>query len=204
MNLRNIRNRSLWIALLAVTAAVANAQTSANASGAAAELGADAGAQSAADFIKTYAQTDGAFLAAGLVKATYNADDLSTILQYPTDSLVVVSLTGAQLRQAFERSVSLFPQPNSSFLQLSGFEVTFSKSASANSRITSITTNGAKIVDSKTYTVAMPSSLGRGGLGFFKIWDRNKITKTFEGVTLEDVLKGKKFAETPARWIAGS
>ncbi|RYG39382.1 hypothetical protein EON81_01220 [bacterium] len=156
--------------------------------------------QAAADALRAAAGTDAAFIAAGLVKEG-SKDDLSTILQYPTDEVVVVTLTGAQVKQALERSLSFYPQPNGSFLQLSGFEVVFSKSASK-SRIVSITASGARLDESKNYTVAMPANLGRGGLGYFRIWDKSKITKTLPGATLESVLKGKKYVETSPRWVA--
>ena len=160
--------------------------------------------QAAADVLRQFAGTDLAFLAAGLVKTEYKKDDLATLLQYPTDEIVIVKLTGSQIKQALERSLSLFPQPNTSFLQLSGVEVTFLKNPPSGSRVQSVTVDGSKIEDSKAYTVAMPSSLGRGGLGYFKIWDKAKITKTFEKETIEGVLKGKKFAETTPRWVAQS
>ncbi|MCB8932140.1 MAG: 5'-nucleotidase C-terminal domain-containing protein [Fimbriimonadaceae bacterium] len=160
--------------------------------------------QAAADLLRDATGADGAFLAAGLVKDTFQQDNLASLLQYPTDQVVLVQLTGAQIRQAFERTLSLYPLPNTSFLQISGFEVEFSKTADAGSRVTSVTASGSKLEDEKTYSVAMPSSLGRGGLGYFKIWDKSKITKTFENMTVESVLKGKRYVETEPRWVGSS
>ena len=159
--------------------------------------------QAAADLLREAAGADGAFLAAGLVKEAYQANDLSSILQYPTDELVTVGLKGSQIKQAFERAVSLYPEQNTSFLQISGFEATFSKGAAPGQRILSITAGGARLDESRTYMVAMPNTLGRGGLGYFKIWDKSKIVKT-HGQTVEDVLKGKKYVETAPRWSAQS
>ena len=163
--------------------------------------GAHLPSQAAADILRDVASTDGAFLAAGLVRESYQAENLASLLQYPTDELVVVSLTGSQIRQAFERTLSLYPLPNTSFLQISGFEVQFSKGAESGRRVTNVTASGAKLDDDKTYTVAMPSSLGRGGLGYFKIWDKSKITKTLDGVTIESALKGKRFTDSSPRWV---
>lgn len=157
--------------------------------------------QIAADALREFANADGAFLAAGLVKDNYRADNLATLLQYPTDEIVLVSLRGSQIRQAFERSVSLHPQPNTSFLQISGFEVTFQKGAPPGQRIVSVTANGAKLDDERTYLIAMPNTLGRGGLGYFKIWDKSKIVKTFDR-KMEDVLKGKRAGESAPRWVS--
>ncbi len=166
------------------------------------EKGAHLPSQAAADVLRDFAGADMAFIAAGLVKQLgYRPDDLSTLIQYPTDEVVIVELTGAAIRSALERSVSLFPQGSASFLQISGLEVTFRRGAAPDSRIVSVLFNSKALDESKTYKVAMPSSLGRGGLGYFKIWNKTKIAKTFTE-TVEDVLKGKKYVETAARWTA--
>ncbi len=164
------------------------------------EKGAWAPGQAAADALKTYASTDGAFLAAGLLKPGYQKSaDLSTMLLYPDDQVLVLALTGAQIRQAFERSVSLYPQPNASFLQISGFNVTFNKNGAVGKRIVNVTVNGSPLNDGQTYMIAMPSSLGHGGLGYFRIWDNSDIKKTLPG-TIEAALKGKPFVTSQPRW----
>lgn len=167
------------------------------------ETGADKASQAAADVLREFAGTDGAFLAAGLVKSNYQKDnDLATLIQFPTDELVVVTLSGSQVKQAFERSLSLYPLGNTSFLQISGFEVTFSKEATSGQRVAQVRCNGQALDESKNYQIAMPSSLGRGGLGYFKIWDKTKITKTFEKATIESILKGKRYVESSPRWVS--
>lgn len=165
------------------------------------ESGAHGPSQSAADYLRDYTGADGAFLAAGLVKEFVQKDNLATLLQYKTDQVMILSLTGAQVKAAFERSLAFYPSANSSFLQISGFEVTFNKTAAVNSRVISVTAAGTKLEEAKTYRVAMPSSLGRGALGYFKVWDKTSITKTYDDVTIEDVLKGKRLTETSPRWI---
>lgn len=158
-------------------------------------------AQVAADILREAAATDGAFLAAGLIKPSFNREDLATLMQYPDDEVVVVGLKGSEIKQAFERSVSLYPQVNASFLQISGFEVTFDPSGLTGQRIKSVTASGAKLEDGKEYRIAMPSSLGRGGFGYFKIWDKAKIVSTLP-LTVEKALKGKRAVESRPRWIA--
>jgi 2',3'-cyclic-nucleotide 2'-phosphodiesterase (5'-nucleotidase family) len=188
----------LTIAILGITlGAYAQGAPVASASGSSSDLG----AQAAADVIRGVAGSDFAFLASGLLKSTYSKDDLSTILEFPTDEIVVMSLTGAEVRQAMERSVQLYPQSNTSFLQVSGLDVSFKKNGLPNERVTGITTSGGPIQDGKTYTVAMPGNLARGGLGYFKIWNKNKISKSL-GTTLEQALKGKKFIDSSPRWSA--
>ncbi|MEA2553469.1 MAG: hypothetical protein QOJ65_1645 [Fimbriimonadaceae bacterium] len=166
------------------------------------ELGAYGPAQAAADVLRSSAHTDGAFIAAGLLKATTQRDNLAALFEFSSDEIVVVKLTGSQLKQAFERSLSVHPMPNSSFLQLSGFEVTFNGSAPIGQRVKSATASGAPIENSRTYTVAMPARLGRGGFGYFKIWDKADITQTLSGATVDSVLRGKPATDTSPRWSA--
>lgn len=158
--------------------------------------------QAAADILRDAASADGAFLAAGLVKDQFQNDNLASLLQYPDDEIVVVALKGAQIRQAFERSISLYPQQNTSFLQISGFEVNFDPNAEPNQRIKKISAMGSALDENKTYNIAMPASLGRGGLGYFKIWDKTKIVNTLPNLTVEKALAGKRATETRPRWIA--
>lgn len=159
--------------------------------------------QVAADFLKEAAGSDAAFVASGMVRSNFQRDDLSSLIQFPDDEIVIVLLKGSELRQAFERSVSLYPQANASFLQISGFEITFAPDAPVGQRIKSIAVNNSRLDEAKEYSIAMPSSLGRGGYGYFRIWDRTKITKTLD-VTVGKVLAGKKVAESKPRWIVQS
>lgn len=167
------------------------------------EVEAFAPAQVAADLLKEKSGADGAFIAAGMVDAKKHlADDLSKMLVYPNETIVVVSLTGAQIKQAFERSLSLYPQPNWGFLQISGFEVTFSPEAPTNQRIRSVAVGTTKLDESKTYNIAMPVGLARGGYGYFKIWNETKIVSTVPDTTVERVLAGKRSADSKPRWVA--
>lgn len=164
------------------------------------ENGPNLPAQAAADALREYTGADGAFLAAGQLKGASARDSLSSLLAFPTDAIVVVSLTGAQVRQAFERSVSLYPQASPFFLQISGFEVVFHKNPSASPRVASILANATKLDDGKKYTIAMSSSLARGAYGYFKVWDRTAISRSFDNITLETVLKGRAYTDTKPRY----
>ena len=168
------------------------------------EIGAYSPGQCAADALRDADHTDGAFIAAGLLKTSMQKDNLAALFEFSSDEVVVVRLTGAQLKQAFERSLSVYPMPNSSFLQISGFEVTFDGSAPIGQRVKSATAMGAPIDSGRTYTVAMPARLGRGGFGYFKIWDKADITQTIPGATVESMLKGKPVTDTSPRWVASS
>lgn len=167
------------------------------------ELGAYGPGQAVADALRDAAHSDGGFVAAGLLKASTQKDNLAAFVQFPTDEIMVVKLSGAQLKQAFERALSVHPLPNTSFLQISGFEVSFNGSAPIGGRVKSVTAFGSPIDNARTYTVAMPAMLGRGGFGYFKIWDKANITQTLPGATLESVLRGKSAADSSPRWLSG-
>ncbi len=156
--------------------------------------------QAAADVLREAAGAEIAFLPAGMIKDAGSSDDLASLLKYPNDTLSVVELRGEQIRLALEKSVALYPSAYDSFLQLSNLEVTFRKDGAPENRVVSIIFNGAKIESNRAYSVAMPSTLARGGLGYFRIWDKKQIKKTIEGVSLEDVLKGKRATESPSRY----
>ncbi len=159
-------------------------------------------AQTAADYIRSAARSDIAFLPAGVLKPAFKAGDLSGLLLFPTDDVSVVELTGATIKQALERSIALYPSPNPGFLQVSGLVVTFSKGADASKRILSATIAGADLDLARKYRVAMPGSLARGGLGYFTIWDKDQKVENLPNQNLESVLKGKSGTDPQPRWKA--
>lgn len=155
--------------------------------------------QAIADEIKQFAGTDIAWIPAGMLNEE-GKGDLTTYLKFGTDEIAIVNLTGKQIRLALERSVSLYPSANPSFLQISGLEVSFSKSANPDERIRTVLVDGNALNLENKYQVAMPSTLARGGLGFFTIWDKKAIERTVEKSALEVILKGKTGSVRTARW----
>lgn len=157
-------------------------------------------AQAAADLVRDAAGADVAFLPAGIMYRDFIGDDLGKLVKYPTETIHVSKLTGAQIKQALNRSISLYPSPNSGFLQVSGLEVTFDPRKPAGERVVSVSVGGRALDDRADYNVAMPISLARGGYGYFNVWDKTAIVKNFETVTLESVLKGKRPESSAPRW----
>jgi len=157
-------------------------------------------AQAAADAIRDLAGADGAFIAAGLLKEGALKGDLAAIFQFPTDRIVVVELTGKEILEALERSVSSYPSSSKSFLQVSGFVVTFSASAPPERRVLEVLVDGRKLDPGATYQIAMPESLARGALGYFRIWNASKIKRTL-GNTLEQALSGKTGEVRESRYV---
>ncbi|MDQ0156950.1 5'-nucleotidase/2',3'-cyclic-nucleotide 2'-phosphodiesterase/3'-nucleotidase/5'-nucleotidase [Robertmurraya andreesenii] len=98
-------------------------------------------------------------------------------------TLATMKITGAELKQAFERSLESYPREDSGFLHVSGAKVKFDSSKPAGKRVISIQYfDGEKYVpiqDDKTYTVATNTFTAKGGDGFDvfrKIYKEGRIT----------------------------
>lgn len=134
-----------------------------------------------ADALRVQSQAQLAFVtAADLKAAVFPAGTVDQgVLTYPDDKLVVMNLTGSQVQQALERSVSLLPLPNKGFLQVSGLNVWYNPAAPAGQRVTRIMLAGNRPLDpAATYKVAMPHSLARGAAGYFRIFNGAPVTDT--------------------------
>jgi|SRR5579871_5508987 len=140
-----------------------------------------------ADAIKTSAKSDAAFIAATsfnetttIPKGNFKPDDLLNALEYKSENIVLVKLTGDQINRAMEHGLMLAPKSNSAFLQFSGLVVTINPNAAAGKRVVSVKVNGDSLENAKTYKVAMPEPLAKGGLAYFKIWKQSDIDKDTE------------------------
>lgn len=158
--------------------------------------------QTIADLIRTSASADAAFLPQGMLKDALAGRDLAGALAFPAEEVAVVKLTGAQVRQALERSVSIFPTPSPGWLHVSGLDVVFNPSAPSDKRIVSASLSGQALDNSRTYRVAMPGSLARGGLGYFTVWSKGALESRTGAPTLEAVVKGQQPIASPSRWSA--
>ncbi len=134
-----------------------------------------------ADAVKNVEKTDGAFVAASsftdltIAKGNASADDILKALEYKDDSIVVVKLTGVQIRKALEHGLTLLPQKNSAFLQVSGIYANVDPAVEKDKRVTSLRVGSSAVKDDKTYTIAMPSPLANGALGYFKVWEKKAV-----------------------------
>ena len=79
------------------------------------------------------------------------------------NTLVTVTLTGAQLRQVLEEQ---WRDGTKLHLGISGFTYTYQPTAAQGSRITSITFQGAPVRDDQRFTVVTNSFIAAGGDGF--------------------------------------
>lgn len=159
--------------------------------------------QAAADEIRRASGADVALVAAGLFRERSKIDqnDLATNLLFPTDEILTLELTGAQLRKAFERSLLLYPQPNdAAFLYLSGGTVSFDGKAASGARVTGVTLDSG-FDPGRKYKVATTASLAKGALGYFKVWDEKNIVGK-SGPAIESVLRGKRATPGASRWLS--
>lgn len=146
----------------------------------------------AADAVRAFAKSEIAFIAASEIKAKgdpipagkVSASDLGELVSYYDDPLAVLKLTGAQIKQALEKAVSIYPQPNLGFLQVSGMKFTFLKEGGAGGRVTSITVNGSAIDETRTYTVALSNSMANGALGYWKVWSKTNVAQQYPDATI--------------------
>ncbi len=100
------------------------------------------------------------------------------LLTKPSEVWAVSRLSGAQLRQALERSVSRAPMPNAGFLQVSGISLTYNPKAPRDERVISLLASGSEVEPDAKYDVAMPLSLAKGGSGYFQVFEEGQIVTT--------------------------
>lgn len=148
-----------------------------------------------ADAIRNVEKSDVAFIAASafaettLSRGTATIQDVLRALEVRSDRVVIMKLTGKQIRQALEHSLALFPQKSSALLHVSGLKMNADSTREKGSRVTSVKIGGSEVQDDKTYTVAMPSPLANGALAYSKVWSRSDIdhetTKTLEQAIID-------------------
>lgn len=141
-----------------------------------------------ADAIHSAAKVDAAIIAASsfsskvitLPKGSFAPGDFMKTLEYTSDPIAIVKLTGAQVTKALEHGLYLYPSDNSGFLHFSGLQVTVNPNGDKEKKVVSIKINGSELSPSKIYRVAMPSPLAHGALAYFKIWKQSDIEKELD------------------------
>ena len=95
----------------------------------------------------------------------------------PSDTVVVLTLTGAQLLKVVERSVSRAPEPFDGFLQLSGLQVRYSSAQPEGKRVSLVNVGGSDVSAAQTYRIAVTRPLAGGSLGYFQIFSQKDIAE---------------------------
>jgi 2',3'-cyclic-nucleotide 2'-phosphodiesterase (5'-nucleotidase family) len=146
-----------------------------------------------ADAIRDSVHAPIGLLAAGslrevtIPKGKADASDIRQCIQYPDDKIVVMELTGAEIRQALERSVSIYPQKNLGFLQVSGIRVVIRPENAKGNRIASLAMDSGPFSDDAKYQVATTVPVANGAYGYFTIWDKAEIAKA-KTITISQAL----------------
>jgi 2',3'-cyclic-nucleotide 2'-phosphodiesterase (5'-nucleotidase family) len=156
-----------------------------------------------ADAMRDAVQSDFALIQASALQAvTVPAGDLAAaamreILVLPDEPIVVLQLDAAHIKDTLERSFALLPYPNKGFLQVSGLKVRFDPKRPVDARVQSIVsaTTDASLEPNKMYQVAVPDSLARGTLGYFRVFGGIEVKRT--DVTLAQALSQFVAAHSP-------
>ena len=136
-----------------------------------------------ADAVRKALQTDIAFIAASELKpkdppfppGKVSSVDIIKLVSYADDPLAILQLQGKAIRQALERSISIYPQPNLGFLQVSGLKFTFDPSKPSGERVILITVGSSPLADDAIYTIGVTNSMANGALGYWKVWNESNV-----------------------------
>jgi 5'-nucleotidase len=127
-----------------------------------------------ADAFRQFGNADVGLINGGGLRSdtTYPAGNLSyrdvySILPF-SDKIVVIKVTGAELKKALERSVSkvVEEKQDGAFLQIAGLRFVYSGTRPAGSRVTSVTVNGQPLDDNKEYSVSTTQYVASGSEGY--------------------------------------
>ena len=111
------------------------------------------------------ALTNGGGIRASIEAGDITKKDVVTVL--PFGNLVVTKkVTGAQLMEAIEHGLRLYPDFNGGFPQVSGCAYTFDPSKEAGSRVVTLTVGGQPVDVKKEYLLATNDFMADGGDGF--------------------------------------
>lgn len=139
-----------------------------------------------ADAVRAAAKSDAAFVAATsfeevtIPKGSFKVADVLRAVLGKDDTIVIVKLTGDQLRRALETGLYNYPTFNSGFLQVSGLTVNINPDAEKERRVVSVKVGDDALEAGKTYRIAMPAPLASGSLGYYKVWKKSDIEKDTE------------------------
>jgi 5'-nucleotidase/UDP-sugar diphosphatase len=126
-----------------------------------------------ADALKHYAKTEIGLINGGAIRgdkiytegAFITRRDIAKELPFRSH-VTVLSMTGEQLRQALENSVSEVELAEGRFLQVSGISFTYSVNKPIGERVHTVNINGRALEPKRKYSVSTSDYLANGGDGY--------------------------------------
>lgn len=116
-----------------------------------------------------------AFQNGGGIRSAINQGEITlgeilTVLPFG-NTLVSMKLTGSEIQEALERSVSTYPKENGGFLHVSGLKFTFDSSKPVGSRVQKVEVKGkdgvyATLQKSSEYSIVTHAFTAKGGDGY--------------------------------------
>ncbi|MEL7312769.1 MAG: bifunctional UDP-sugar hydrolase/5'-nucleotidase [Pseudomonadota bacterium] len=151
------------------------------------------------DVMRVAGDSDIAMLNSGAIRADLRAGTVTRehlINVYPfVDSLTVVELTGAQIREFVSYSLTL-PY---GIAQFSGLEIVYDGSREANQRLIAVSHNGEPLNHSQRYSVATSAFVANGGDGYGMFSDGTVVADELDMATLFfDSFKAQREIALPA------
>lgn len=145
-----------------------------------------------ADVMRDAGSADIALTNGGGIRASINAGsitvgDVFTVLPFD-NTLVVLEVTGANIKAALERSVSEYPDQLGAFLQVSGLSFEFDPAKAPGERVVSVSVDNKPLDEKKIYTVATNDFVAAGGDGYDMLKDAKVAFES--GEMLRDIFAG--------------
>ena len=136
-----------------------------------------------ADAMRAATHADAAVLNGGGIRGgrTYAPGDTislrDVVAELPfSNRVVVVEMSGRDLKRAMENGLSLLPSAAGRYPQVSGIALQFDGTRAAGSRIVSMQVAGSPLVEDRSYRVAILDFLARGGDDYAMFHDAKRIT----------------------------
>ncbi|MBR2216411.1 MAG: bifunctional metallophosphatase/5'-nucleotidase [Selenomonadaceae bacterium] len=142
-----------------------------------------------ADAFRWRSQADIAVVNGGGIRGGFSRGDITTgdvMALFPFgNNLSLAQITGKQVKDALEYSVSRYPEMFGGFLQVSGLTFDYDPTKPVGERVQRVQVGESPLEDDKVYTFATLDYLFEGGDGYDMLKEL-KILKEFE--TCEDVI----------------
>lgn len=126
---------------------------------------------------------NGGGIRAGIDQGEITLGEILTVLPFG-NTLATMKLTGAEINEALEHSVSLAPKENGGFLHVSGMKFSYDSSKEPGNRVTKVEVLGqdgtySELDATKEYVVATNAFTAKGGDGFSvfkKAYEEGRVT----------------------------